>query len=176
MFPSMDKTIKFYDQIIKNGPYSTVAPLAQMNIGAANEQKFFSDYPEAARAYERAADRYADQRAGTDAMFKAGLSYTKQARRAEYDQSIAGQAIATFTDFSTLHPEDARVPEAQKVIDSLRTEQARGAYEVAKFYEKKHRWDGALIYYNEVLLKDARSQYAEEARLRIDAIKKKVTH
>jgi len=35
MFASMDKTIKLYQQIIKNGPYSDVAPLAQVNIGQA---------------------------------------------------------------------------------------------------------------------------------------------
>src|SRR6185436_17349728 len=28
-FPSMDKTVKMYEQIIKNGPYSEVAPVAQ---------------------------------------------------------------------------------------------------------------------------------------------------
>ena len=54
LFASMDKTIKLYDQILKNGPYSEVAPQAQLNIGAANEKKFVADYPEAVRAYERA--------------------------------------------------------------------------------------------------------------------------
>src|SRR5215207_7178295 len=29
-FPSMDKTIKLYEQVINNGPYSEIAPLAQI--------------------------------------------------------------------------------------------------------------------------------------------------
>jgi outer membrane protein assembly factor BamD (BamD/ComL family) len=132
------------------------------------------DYPQAAKAYERAADRYGDQKIGVDALYQVGLAYDKQAKKAEYDQSIAAQAISTFTDFVTLHPDDARLPEAQKMIDSLKTEQARGSFDIARFYERRHRWQGALIYYNEVLLKDPNSKYAESARQRIDSIQKRV--
>jgi outer membrane protein assembly factor BamD (BamD/ComL family) len=102
------------------------------------------------------------------------MSYTKQAKKAEYDQSVAGQAISTFSDFATLHPQDARIPETQKLIETLKTEQARGSFDIARFYEKRHRWQGALIYYNEVLLKDPSSKYANTARQRIDSIKKKI--
>ena len=174
LFASMDKTIKLYEQIIKNGPFSEVAPQAQINIGAANEKKFVSDYPEATRAYERAADKYADRKEGTDALFKAGESYFKQAKKAEYDQSIAAQSIATFTDFTTLHPADKRVPEAQKKTSNLKTEQARGSYEIAQYYERRHKWEGAKIYYNDVLSKDPNSPFAEESRKRIDAITRQI--
>ena len=170
LFPSMDRTIKLYEQVIKNGPYSEVAPLAQINIGKANEKKFVADFPEAVRAYEKAADKYADRKEGTDALYLAGESYYKQAKKAEYDQSIAAQSIATFTDFSTLHPADKRVPEAQKRIGSLKTEQARGSYEIARYYEKRRKWEGAKIYYNDVLSKDPDSELGAEARRRIDSI------
>lgn len=173
LYPSMDKTIKLYEQVIKNGPYSEAAPQAQINIGTAHERKFVVDYAEAARAYERAADRYADRKEGVDALYKAGDTYFKQAKKAEYDQSVAAQSIAAFTDFSTLHPADRRVPEAQKKIDALKTEQARGSYEIARYYERNNKWEGAKIYYNEVLTRDPNSKLAEEARQRIDAINKR---
>src|SRR5260221_5627820 len=172
-FPSMDKTIKLYEQIIKNGAYSEVGPQSQMNIGVANEKKLISDYPAAAAAYERAADRYHDQKLGVDALYREGLAFNKQAKTAEYDQSIAAQAIATFTDFMTLHAEDTRVPEARKLIESLKTEQARGSFDIAKYYEHHHRWEAAKIYYNDVLSKDPNSKYAESARRRFDAIIKR---
>ena len=169
-FPSMDKTVQMYEKLIANGPYSEVAPKAQLNIGAAREKQ--SDFPAAVKAYETAADKYHDRRqVAADALFKAGLAYLKQAKTAEYDQSIAGQAIATFTDFVTLYPQDPRVPEAQSHIASLRTEQARGSMLVARFYEKNRQWNGALVYYNEVLVRDPQSKYAEEARQRIEQIK-----
>mgnify|MGYP003577892013 CR=1 FL=1 len=73
----------------------------------------------------------------------------------------------------TLYPNDNRVTEATDIITSLKAEQARGNFRTAKFYEKRKRWAGALVYYNEVLLQDPNSAYATEARERIDAHKKK---
>jgi outer membrane protein assembly factor BamD (BamD/ComL family) len=101
------------------------------------------------------------------------MAYHKQAKTAEYDQNVAALAIGTFTDFMTLYPDDERVPEVQKLIANMRTEQARGSFKIARFYEKKGRTDGALIYYNEVLLKDPNSPLATESRERIEALKKK---
>lgn len=178
LYKSMEKTITMYEQVIKNGPYNDIAPDAQLKIGRANEQRktvFFKapDYLAAAKAYERAADRYADKPQGADGLYRAGLAYSKEAGKADYDQTVAGQAIATFTDFKTLHPSDDRVEAADTIIRSLKTEQARGSFSIARFYEKKRRWDGALIYYNEVLLKDPESDYAQQARQRIEAIKQK---
>jgi outer membrane protein assembly factor BamD (BamD/ComL family) len=108
-----------------------------------------------------------------DALYKAGMAYTKQAKKAEYDQSIAGKAIATFSDFATLYPNDARVPETQKTIATLKTEQARGSFAIARYYEKKKRLDGALIYYNESVTRDPGSKFAEEAKQKIEEIKAK---
>ncbi|MEP6662276.1 MAG: outer membrane protein assembly factor BamD [Verrucomicrobiota bacterium] len=171
-FPSMDKTAVMYDKIIKNGPYSEVAPQAQMNIGAAREKQ--DNYPLAVKAYERAADRYNDRpEIAAEALYKAGLAYNKEAKTAEYDQNVAGQAIATFTDFMALYPSDTRGTQAQQLIAALKTEQARGSFQTAKFYEKNKRWEGALIYYNEVLLKDPNSDLAPKARERIDTLKKR---
>jgi outer membrane protein assembly factor BamD (BamD/ComL family) len=171
-FPSMERTADMYEKVVKNGPYSAVAPQAQLNIGAAREKQ--SDFPLAVKAYERAADRYHDQkRIAADALFRAGLAYNKQSKTAEYDQDTAARAIAMFTDFMTLYPDDPRVPEARRIIASLRTEQARGSYQIARFYEGNKRWNGALIYYNEVLLQDPNSQYASVARERIATLKKR---
>jgi len=171
-FPSMDKTATMYEKVIKNGPYSPIAPKAQMNIGSAREKQ--ADYPLAVKAYERAADRYNDRsEVAAEALHKAGMAYYKQAKTAEYDQNSAAQAIATFTDFMTLYPDEPRIPEVQRLIAALRTEQARGSYKIAKFYEKKKRWDGALVYYNEVLLKDPNSTLAAESRSRIESLKSK---
>lgn len=170
-FPSMDRTSDLFEKIVKNGPYSDIAPQAQMKIGEAREKQ--SNYAEAVKAYQRAADRYNDRpQIAADATYREGIAYEKQAQTAEYDQSTAGQAIATFTDFMTLYPDDSRVPKSQKTITQLRMEQARGNFEIAKYYEKNKKWNGAMIYYNEVLLRDPNSPYAAQARERIEAIKK----
>jgi len=142
----------------------------------AHEKKVFNDLPEATRAYERAADKYADRFEGTDALYRVGESYNKQAKKAEYDQSLAGQAIATYTDFITLHPEDKRASQAQKKIEALKLEQARGAFEIARYYERKKKWKAAKIYYgdvNDVLRETPDAKLAAEARSRLDDLAKR---
>jgi TolA-binding protein len=79
--PSMEKTAGLFDQIVKSGPYSDVAPLAQLRVGAAYEKD--KNYPEAVAAYERAADRYHDRPIiAADALYRAGIAYQKQASTA----------------------------------------------------------------------------------------------
>jgi outer membrane protein assembly factor BamD (BamD/ComL family) len=135
------------------------------------------DYPAAVKAYELAADRYHDRpEVASEALYRAGQVYTKQAATAEYDQSTAGKAITTFTDFKTIYQNDPRVPETEQIISTLKTEQARGNFEIAKFYEKYHKWKGALVYYNEVTLQDPTSSYAALAAQRITALKAYIEH
>lgn len=170
IFPSMEKTADMYSKLSKNGPYSDVGAQAQLKMGEAQEKQEL--YAKAVKQYEHAADIYSDRKeVAADALFKAGMAYHKQTKTAEYDQNASTKAIATFTDFIALHPNDPRVPDAQKLITELKTEQARGAFTIAKFYEKKKSWQGAMVYYNEVLIKDPESPYAAEARERIEIIK-----
>jgi outer membrane protein assembly factor BamD (BamD/ComL family) len=105
-------------------------------------------------------------------MYKAALAYDQQARSAEYDQSTAGKAIDTFRDFMTFYPDDPRCAEGEKIIAALKTEQARGNYQIARFYERGHHWKSALVYYNEVVIKDPKSPYAGPSLQRIAELKK----
>jgi outer membrane protein assembly factor BamD len=172
-YTSMERTAKMFQELSDSAPFSEVGPHAQLRVGAAYEKQ--KEFPKAVKAYERAADRYHDRPViAADAMVRAGISYQKQARTAEYDQSMAGKAIATFNDFITYYPDDPRVPAARQAIEELRLEQARGNFETARYYESKKRWAGALVYYNEVLVKDAASPYAATARERIEAIKLRI--
>ena len=176
LYRSMDKTAGLFSQIVTNGPFSDLAPLAQLNIGLARVKQ--SNFPEAVKAYELAADRYNDRPAiASDALYKAGLAYNQQAQTGEYDQGTAAQAIDTFTEFMTLYPGNARVTDAQKRIAALRTEQARGSYQIAQFYEKNKKWQGAKIYYNDVvnlLLNEPNAPLAATAKERIDLINKRL--
>lgn len=170
LYPSMDETAKMYGKIVASGPYSSVAPHAQLRIGAAREKQ--KDYEAAVKAYEAAADRYHEQPAiAADAMYRAALSYQKQATTSEYDQGTASKAIAAYTDFMTFYPEDKRVSLAQKAVVSLKAEQVRGNFGIAQYYEKNKQWTGAVVYYNEVLQMDPNSPYAAQARQRIEVLK-----
>ncbi len=174
LYPSMDETAKLYDKIVGDGPYSEVAPHAQLRIGSAREKQ--KDYSSAVKAYETAADSYHDQPAiAADAMYRAGAAWEKQADSAEYDQSAAAQAIAAYTDFIAYYPDDQRVAAAQKAVVKLKAEQVRGSFGIAQFYEKSHKWAGAVVYYNDVLQLDANSPLAAAARQRIEVLKPRLS-
>ncbi len=170
-FPAMEKTADMYAKLIRNGPYSRIAPQAQLNIGVAREKQ--KEFGLAVRAYERAADLYNDDRLfAAEALHRAGMAWYRQAKTAEYDQSAAGNAIATFTDFAILYPLDPRVPVLTDLIDELKTEQARGAYRIARYYEKRKKLDGAKVYYNEAIRTAPDSEYAESAKQRLEDLKR----
>ncbi|MSU57899.1 MAG: outer membrane protein assembly factor BamD [Pedosphaera sp.] len=172
LFSSMDRTADMYNKIVRNGPFSDVGPHAQLRIGAAREKQ--AHYNEAVKAYETAADRYHDRPViAADALYRAGIAYQKQAKTAEYDQSMAGSAVASLTDFATLFPEDKRGPDAQKIMASLKVEQARGNFKIAEFYAKRKKWSGALVYYNEVVSAVPDQPAGAEARRRIETIKQR---
>lgn len=180
VFRSMDRTTEMYQDLIKNGPYSDVAPKAQMNIGSARENK--KDYAGAVEAYETVADKYSDQEEiAANALFKAGEALLKEAKAAEYDQSVASRAIEVFGDFGALHPKDERINQAEDHVRDLRVEQARGNLEIARYYDKKRIARGALTYYNAVvdifarLLNNTDHEYAVEARERIADLKLQVS-
>lgn len=170
-FPaSMDETATLFNTVVTNGPYSEVAPHAQMKIGAAREKQ--KNYEDAVKAYQVAADRYYNHpEIAADALYREALAYQKQAATAEYDQSTAGKAIAAYTDFMTLYPGDPRVADAQRSIGVLKAEQVAGNYKIAQFYEHGKKWAGAVVYYNEVLQMDPNSSYAESARQRIESLR-----
>ncbi len=172
-FPSMDKTADMYKKIIKSGPYSEIAAQSQLKLGETHEKQ--DDQEAAVKAYETAADRYHDRpQVAADALFKAGLAYKKQVKSADYDHNLASQSINSLNDFITLYPNEPRVPEAQKLIGELKTEAARGNFTIAEYYENKHKYLGALIYYNEVLVQDANCSYAQTARQRISSLRQKL--
>jgi len=170
LYRSMDETARMFGEIVTNGPYSDVAPHAQLRIGVAREKQ--KDYEDAVQAYAVAADRYNNQPViAADAMYREGVAYQKQAAAAEYDQGTAAQSIAAYTDFIALFPNDPRVPAAQKSIIALKAQQVEGNFKIAQFYEQSRQWAGAVVYYNEVLQLDPNSTYAALARQRIQALK-----
>jgi outer membrane assembly lipoprotein YfiO len=179
-YRSMERTAKMFGNIVKTGPYSDVAPQAQLNIGAAREkQKALGfrtpDYSAAIKAYDVAADRYSDQpKVASEAIYRAGLAYQKQALTADRDQGTAGQAMAKFADFMALYESDARVPQAKKIIASLKEEQARATFHIAQFYEKRKKWEGARKYYSYVQNQDPNSPYTPEAMRRLDQINQRL--
>jgi outer membrane protein assembly factor BamD len=167
-FPSMDKTVEIYETVIKNGPYSDIAPLAQMKIGFAREKQ--KNYKSAIEAYENLIRKYPNSDLVDDAQFQIGFAYMAASTAADYDQTATRRAITAFQDYLTRYPKSEKIEQAQANIDRLRTEQARGLFNIARYYDWKNESTSAMIYYNEVIQKYPESDLARRAKERVEQL------
>jgi outer membrane protein assembly factor BamD len=169
IFPSIEKAIEVFEQIVKNAPYGKIGAQAQFQIGQAYEKQ--KDYLAAVRAYEKVLERYPDDPMAEKSQFQIGLAYRKEAARAEYDQNAANQAIAAFSDYSTRYPRNENTAKADQYRVALKEEQSKGLFRVAQFYEKNKNYKSALIYYNEVIAQNPKSDWAANAQKKILQLK-----
>ncbi len=167
-FPGIEKAVEVFEQVVKNGPFGQLAPAAQFRVGLTHEKQ--QDYLAAVRAYEKILEKYPKSPVATDAQFQIGMAYRQEAGRAEYDQNAANQAVAAFTDFVVKFPKDEKVALAEQYRADLRLEQARGLFRIAEFYEKQKKPQAAVIYYNEVIEQNPRSEWAAAAQTKITAL------
>jgi len=161
-FPSMDRAVEVYEQVVKNGPYSPVAKESQFRIGLAYEKE--RDYLAAVHAYEKLLERYPRDPMAEAAQFQIGWEYKKESARAEYDQNAANEAISAFTDFVLRYPQSNKVPLAEQYRTALKLEQAKGLFHIGQYYEKNHYYQSALIYYNDVIEQNPESDWATQAK------------
>jgi outer membrane protein assembly factor BamD len=168
LFPSTDKAIDIFEQVVKNGPYSALGPPAQWKIGQTYERR--KEYVSAVRAYEKLMEKYPNHELAPVAQFQIGLAYRAEAKRAEYDQNAANQAAAAFTDYTVRFPDGERVKEAEQFQSALRVEQARGSFQIGQFYEKNREYQAALIYYNDAIERSPKSEWAASARQKVAAL------
>ena len=133
---SMERTAKMYGDIVKTGPYSDVAPQAQLNIGHGVGKAKGPRLQDPRLSRRRQGLRSRPPTVITTSprwrpRRSSGPAWLTRNRRKppDRDQGTAGQAIAKFTDFMALYPNDPRVPQAQKIIASLKGEQARGNFD-----------------------------------------------
>ena len=169
IFPSLEKAIEIFEQVVKNAPYGKYGPQAQFQLGQAYEKQ--KEYLSAVHAYEKILERNPDDPMAEKAQFQIGLAYRKEAARAEYDQNAANQAITAFTDYATRYPHSESVAKADQYRVALKTEQSKGLSRVAQFYEKNKNYKAALIYYNEVIAQNPKSDWAANAQKKILQLK-----
>ena len=99
------------------------------------------------------------------------MAYQNQSLDAEYDQAVTIKSIDAYSDLITLYPEHQNIPDAKKRIDDMKIEQARGNFEIARYYEKRKKWKGAEIYYDQAFRLAPDSEYGDRSKQRLAEIK-----
>jgi outer membrane protein assembly factor BamD len=166
---SMTRAQAMFEGIVKNAPFSKLAPLAQFNVGQALEKQ--GEYPKAIDAYQQVYSKYPNDPVAADALYQVGYVRAREAREGSYDPAVNQKAREAFEDFIARYPNSEKVAQARENIRNLETGTNKNTLEIAKFYDKTKKIKAAVIYYNDVITGQPGTPEAEYAKGRIESLK-----
>ncbi len=172
-FSSMQRAEEMFTEIIKNAPFSKMAPMAQFNIGRAREKQ--KKLPEAVEAYQVVVDKYPADEIASDAQYQIGYIHQAIARDGSYNDLDRQKAREAYEDFLMRYPQSEKVSQAGENLESLSGEDVRKTLEIARFYERTKNYKAAVIYYDEVIQEGGGTAEAEQAQTRLDHLRATVS-
>jgi outer membrane protein assembly factor BamD len=169
ILPATPRAQEMFEEIVKEAPYSKVAPQAQFSVGLALEKQGKPD--KAVDVYQEMLVKYPNDPITADAQYQIGYVYFREARSGSYDPKAAIRARDAFEDFIARYPDSEKVPQAKENIELLSGKRTSGSLRIAQFYDKQKQYKAAVIYYNEVIRLDPDSPQSEIAKARIEELR-----
>ena len=168
---ALERAIEVYSKVIENNPFGNYADDALFKMAECFRRN--CKYKEAIETYTKIVTDYTESSLVQEAKYQ--ISYTKYEASLdpEYDQTNTQQALEEFKAISNDAKEPQIVKDAQEVFDKLKIKKSMNILKIAKFYEKRKKYDGAIVYYNDVIGKFPGTQAAKEAKTRIKFLNRK---
>ena len=170
VIPARDKGIEILETLVKNAPYSEIAPEAQFQIGTA--YKKMGKYDKAIEAYQNIILNYKDTPWYEEALYQMGWCYYRKSRGFSYDQLAAKESTTLFQRFVEEFPHSKHTPKINKQLAELTGRQAKGVYQIARFYEAHGHKEAAIMYYKQVIEKNPGTKEAQDAARRLKKLQK----
>lgn len=170
LLPAKDKAIEIFSKVVENAPYGKNADIAQFKLGQCYIE--LEDYINAALAFKEIIENYPKSSLIDDAKYKIALCAVNSTTGPEYNEEDTDRAIKEFKDFVKRYPDSQMEQEARQFISKLENQKAEKQFNIAQFYEKQGNADSAIIYYEEILNKYPKSQWAALALERKQIIHK----
>ncbi|MCP4643856.1 MAG: outer membrane protein assembly factor BamD [bacterium] len=158
----LKKAIMVYGMVIDNQPFTDAAAQAQYKIGLCNYT--LEKYIEAAFEYQRVVEDYSQSDWVDDAAYGLAMCYYESSLPAAYDQAPSALAVRAIDDFKAQFPSDPRIPDLDTKRVEMREVIAAQRLLSAQFYEKRHKFAAAAIYYEVVAEEYEETQAANDAR------------
>jgi len=171
LFRARGAAIEYFNKLVETAPYAELAAEAKLLAAELQEKK--KNFDEAVESYQSVVEYYPGTPAAETALFRVGSCYYEKALRARYDEKSILLASTNFKSYVEKYPDGKYVKEAREKVMSLDEKKAKGAFEVGQFYEKKKRFQSALMYYSEVVQRHPLSSWAAKAEERIKGLQKR---
>lgn len=169
--PSRDRAVAIYTVIVRNAPFSRLAPLAQLNIGQAQAHE--NDYKGAITAYQVVVDKYPTDPAASEALYQIAYCYLQISRSGSYDRIASQHARESFEDYISAYPNSEKTPQARENLANLTSQQTGGSLEIADYYYGQKLFKAAVVYYNDVIRQQPNSPDSAKAQAKLSAIRAK---
>ncbi len=171
------KARRLYEKIAETAPFSKYAAQAKYRAALLLEKKKKYDDEEgekgAISTYQSILDNYSDSGLADDALFRLGMCYYRKAKKTRYNKKAIERAMIYFKRYATDFPDGEFIEEVKEKIGELDFKSAKGAYEIASYYEKRRKTEAALVYYTEVYEKYPLSEWAEKAKIKLKELEGK---
>ncbi|MBA3849822.1 MAG: outer membrane protein assembly factor BamD [Opitutus sp.] len=158
-----EKSIEYFEQIVKNAPFSDYAPLSLMNVARAHQR--MNSTEEAIDALDRMINNYPGNVLTPDAYLKLAQTHASLVEGPAYDQASTKSAITYYEDYLIQFPGDSGAASAEKGLAEMKTLLAQSKMIMADYYYKYRRnYKAAKVFYNEAITTYPDSQVAARAR------------
>jgi outer membrane assembly lipoprotein YfiO len=156
------QAIEVYSMGIENQPFTEGAAEAQYKIGLAYFTR--GDYIEAGHEYRVVIEEYGNSEWVDEASYGLAVTYAKSSLPPEYDQSPSQLTVDAIDEFEARFPQDSRNEELAEVRQEMIGRIAAHKLLIARFYEKRRKFDSARIYYQVVVEQYPDTEAASTAR------------
>lgn len=168
-FKDYDGSIKYFESIVSNAPFSKYAPMALLNISDLAVKHGTKDV--AIDALDRLVSNYKHSELTPIAYIKLGEVYESLVPGSDYDQGSTLRAINYYQDFLHLYPRHELVCEVEEKLELAKDKYACSKLRIGDFYFKRRNNPCAgQIYYNEAIAIAPNSVSACKAQKRLRMI------
>lgn len=166
---SYGKAVGYFELVIRNAPFSDLAPLALMNIAMIHQ--YMGNTAEAIDALDRLINNYPKSLLADDAYLRLAETFADLVQGPMYDQGATREAMSYFEDFLILFAQNEEVARAEKGLAEMEDVYARSKLVIGEYYMKYRRWyEAASIFFNEAITIAPDSPAATRARQQLARI------
>jgi len=156
---------KFFEEVDKQHPYSTLAPQAE--IMDAYTYYRGNKYDDAITALDRFIDLHPGNKNTPYAYYLKALCYYEQIQDVRRDQKMTEDALDALTEVINRYPNTAYGRDASLKLDLTRDHLAGKEMEIGRYYEQQQQYLAAINRYRRVIENYQTTTHVPEALLRL---------
>jgi len=162
-YKAYNRSVRYFETVVFNGPYGDLAPLALMNVALIHERT--GDIPRAIDSLDRLINNYPNSLLADDAYLQLADTFAALVDGPHYDQGATREALSYYQDFLILFPDNEVVGAAEQGAAEMEDVYARSKLVIGEYYYRHRNWyRAAEIFFNEAITTAPESPSADRAR------------